>query len=219
MLAADKVASVLVSRTSSGIDAMALQMLLYYVQAWHLAITDEPLFEDSIEAWPSGPVIPQVRRARTDGAPLSEVTSDLIDLVLLTYGSMSSDALSALSRSETPWREARGDLPPGAPRSTSISTDAMAAFYRSHRRLGGRTAADLAAGGVHVASPTARGPVEVDRILESLDEALFDPGIDPWGGANLEAALRPDPKTKLRQESGGTSPARSLSSGIEACST
>jgi uncharacterized phage-associated protein len=37
-------------------DAMRLQKLLYYVQAWHLAVTDEPLFPEQIKAWKDGPV-------------------------------------------------------------------------------------------------------------------------------------------------------------------
>lgn len=39
------------------IDQMKLQKLLYYAQAWHLAIKGQPLFDDDIEAWPWGPVV------------------------------------------------------------------------------------------------------------------------------------------------------------------
>lgn len=39
------------------IDAMKLQKLLYYAQAWWLAHTGAELFEEDIEAWPWGPVV------------------------------------------------------------------------------------------------------------------------------------------------------------------
>jgi uncharacterized phage-associated protein len=41
---------------------LKLQKLVYYVQAWKLAIDHEPLFPDDIEAWVHGPVVPQVFR-------------------------------------------------------------------------------------------------------------------------------------------------------------
>ena len=43
-----------------GISNLKLQKLLYYAQAWHLALYGEPLFRDRIEAWVHGPVVPPV---------------------------------------------------------------------------------------------------------------------------------------------------------------
>lgn len=37
------------------------QKWLYYVQAWSLAWDGVPMFEDRIEAWTLGPVVPNVR--------------------------------------------------------------------------------------------------------------------------------------------------------------
>jgi uncharacterized phage-associated protein len=42
------------------ITNLKLQKLLYYAQAWYLAIYDEPLFEERLEAWVHGAVQPQV---------------------------------------------------------------------------------------------------------------------------------------------------------------
>ncbi|MBR2123883.1 MAG: DUF4065 domain-containing protein [Acetobacter sp.] len=42
---------------SIDIDQMKLQKLVYYAQAWFLALKQRPLFEEDIEAWPWGPVI------------------------------------------------------------------------------------------------------------------------------------------------------------------
>lgn len=197
MLPANDVASVIIARSGPWVDAMSLQKLLYYVQAWHLAITDRPLFPEKVKAWRDGPVVPQVWHARhdratrraaaqdVDGVELDELTSDLIDLVISAYGSMAAEELSALTHVEQPWQEARGDLPENAECREPINPESMARFYRSHRRLGGRTAADLAAVGVYVRSHKATEPVDVDAILESLGDEYGDPGEDQWGGANL----------------------------------
>ncbi|MBO6035665.1 MAG: DUF4065 domain-containing protein [Acetobacter sp.] len=42
---------------SIDIDQMKLQKLVYYAQAWYLALNQAPLFEEDIEAWPWGPVV------------------------------------------------------------------------------------------------------------------------------------------------------------------
>lgn len=39
---------------------MKLHKLLYYCQAWCLVTQDRPLFDDDFEAWPNGPVIPEL---------------------------------------------------------------------------------------------------------------------------------------------------------------
>jgi uncharacterized phage-associated protein len=36
---------------------MKLNILVYYAQAWHLAVFGRPLFADEIEAWVHGPVL------------------------------------------------------------------------------------------------------------------------------------------------------------------
>lgn len=196
---ADDIAGVIVNRSGSFLTAMQLQKLLYYVQAWHVAITDSPAFREPIKAWADGPVVPQVWHTRKEPstrtaalqerAPeLDELTSDLVDLVLTTYGSMSGDELSALTHAEVPWREARGDLPDDAPSSKPIPLPTMAEFYRQHRKLGGRTAADLAAGGIHLraAGSAELEPFDIDSFLEGLGDKYDDCDADAFGGANLE---------------------------------
>lgn len=193
MLTADQVASVILSRSGRWLTAMQLQKLLYYVQSWHLAVTDQPLFPEHFKAYADGPVIPQVRHSRMDqstrradqqdvsGIELDELSSDLIDLVIASYGSLSGDELSALTHAEQPWVEARGDLPEGAHGDTPLREESMGTFYRAHRALGGQTAADIASGGI--AEPHRHGePIDVDALLATVPD--IDP-MDAWGGANL----------------------------------
>src|ERR1044071_4359251 len=42
------------------ISNLKLQKLLYYAQGWHLALRNEPLFHERIEAWVHGPAVPPV---------------------------------------------------------------------------------------------------------------------------------------------------------------
>jgi uncharacterized phage-associated protein len=42
------------------LTAMKLQKLVYIAYGWHLALTDEKLFSEGIEAWQHGPVIPSL---------------------------------------------------------------------------------------------------------------------------------------------------------------
>lgn len=42
------------------VDPMKLQKLIYFAHGWHLAVTGEPLIDETVEAWQYGPVIPTV---------------------------------------------------------------------------------------------------------------------------------------------------------------
>ena len=42
------------------ITQMKLHKLLYYAAGWHLGFTGEPLFDEDIEAWQYGPVVPSI---------------------------------------------------------------------------------------------------------------------------------------------------------------
>ena len=60
-----------------GISNMKIQKLLYYAQGIHLAIANEPLFDDPIEAWRFGPVVPDVyHRFKTHGFESVPVPQD-----------------------------------------------------------------------------------------------------------------------------------------------
>ena len=42
------------------LDPMKLQKLLYVAHGWHLALDNEPLIDERVEAWRYGPVIPSL---------------------------------------------------------------------------------------------------------------------------------------------------------------
>jgi uncharacterized phage-associated protein len=174
----EDVAAAVVSEVGP-LETMKLEKLLYYCQAWHLAITDRRIFLEPIEAWVQGPVIRAIydrhrgrRRVSNwssgDEARVPKDARAVISLVCAHYGGLSGDDLSTLTHSELPWQLARGGISATARSNAEITATSMATYYRA-RELGSRTAADLAAGGIAL----TRGPMS-DAGKSQYREALAE---------------------------------------------
>lgn len=135
------VAQYILQRRGS-MTAWKLQKLVYYSQAWSLVWDQRPLFPERIEAWANGPVSPELyaqHRGRFivdhlavgNAGAIDTAGRETIDGVLDYYGDKSPQWLSDLTHAESPWLEARGDLPPGAPCQQEITLEAMASYYES----------------------------------------------------------------------------------------
>jgi uncharacterized phage-associated protein len=124
--------------------AMKLQKIVYYAQAWSLVWDEAPLFNEHIEAWISGPVIPGLydyHRGKYyvnaidilsgNSTDLSENQKDTIDHVLSYYGDKSSKWLSDLTHLEDPWKNARRGLAAEERGNNEISLASMAEYYSS----------------------------------------------------------------------------------------
>lgn len=103
------------------------QKLLYYVQAWSLAWDGEPMFEDRIEAWAMGPVVPNTRHCLGVKGQyrLTSAQRDKIDAVVKYYRRWTGGDLIDKTHAERPWLEARGDLPTTARSTAEITFDSM----------------------------------------------------------------------------------------------
>ena len=123
-------------------SAMKLEKLVYYCQAWSLVWDDRPLFEDRIEAWANGPVVPVLYEkhrgqfALTDwpgGDPtaLDDTAVETIDVVLDSYASHNAQALSDLTHREAPWRDARIGLAEGDRGGREVTQASMMEYYSS----------------------------------------------------------------------------------------
>lgn len=131
-------------RKHGPMSAMKLEKLVYYCQAWSLVWEDAPLFPERIEAWAAGPVVPalyyrhrgQFQVANWEGNPdaLDAAQNETVDAVLKFYGSKSSQWLSDLTHSETPWIEARVGLAPLERGNNEISLAAMSEYYSGLER-------------------------------------------------------------------------------------
>lgn len=128
-------------RQRGPMTAWKLQKLVYYSQAWSLVWDERPLFPERIEAWANGPVCPTLYNLHRGQFTVSEIDGDpakidsdgleTIDAVLQYYGDKPAQWLSDLTHAEAPWRDARGDLPPGRSCCAEITHEAMAAYYES----------------------------------------------------------------------------------------
>lgn len=132
-----------------------LQKLLYYIEAWNLVYL-KSIFNEDIEAWVYGPVVPEVyreykkhgyshitRKYPKNSSPshelkllekklnFSDAQKELIEAVLEKYGAMSSFQLERLTHSEKPWLEARGDCGPIDRCFTAINRKTMKEYYSS----------------------------------------------------------------------------------------
>lgn len=114
---------------------MKLQKMLYYQQGYHLALFDTPLFDDEIEAWMYGPVVPCVYEEYKvnenniiypDREPiqLGNKEEALFEEVFRIYDIYSATGLMNLTHSETPWKK----TPTGV--GNIISKNIMKEFFK-----------------------------------------------------------------------------------------
>jgi uncharacterized phage-associated protein len=142
MPSAHDVAAYILQEQDEAITTWKLQKLVYYSQAWHLVWDGEALFPERIEAWANGPVV----RALYDrhkgeftvkswrwgkASALTQSQKDTIDAVLRTYGKRPPHALSQLTHTEPPWKNARAGLASDARSTRVIRHNAMADYYGS----------------------------------------------------------------------------------------
>lgn len=102
------------------ITNLKLQKLLYYLQGYHLAFFDAPFFDDTIEAWTYGPVVPDVYHRFKDNKSLAIELEDeaieeidfkpkvqnMFEQVMKEYGKFSAIRLMEMTHMEKPWKEA-----------------------------------------------------------------------------------------------------------------
>lgn len=150
MLAASQVADFFIAYShehGDPISNLKLQKLLYYAQAWHLAIFDSPLFPEPIQAWIHGPVVPAAYQrfkgwawmdiTEDPGMPeLSAETRAHLEEVYDVYGRKTAYELELLTHEEAPWQAARAGLPDDVSCTNEISHERMKAFYRA--RMNGK---------------------------------------------------------------------------------
>lgn len=134
----------LVLEKTGYVATMKLEKLVYYSQALHLVRFGEPLFSGDVQAWASGPVSPELFREHrrkfiigpheiqdADASRVGREGRWVVTRVVERLGSLTGAQLSALTHSELPWIEARGDTPAGNRCTTVISTDSMRIYYKS----------------------------------------------------------------------------------------
>ncbi len=127
-----------------------LQKIVYYLEAYHLALFGTSLIDDEFEAWVHGPVSKKLWRAfseygvytpiRFDSSQSAEIEArfeaetteaqrDFVDRLIRGIKGKTGDQLEAMTHQEAPWKEARKGLYPGQPSSRRISKLMMRDYY------------------------------------------------------------------------------------------
>lgn len=129
------------NETGSFISNLKLQKLVYYAQAWHLALYDTPLFPEDFEAWVHGPVIPVLYQKYKnrgwqpicqDAKPvLPKEVHDFLSEVAEEYFACDAYELERMTHAETPWNLARGGIQSDAPSNAVIEKEWMKEYYKS----------------------------------------------------------------------------------------
>ena len=135
--------------TGNLISNLKLQKLVYYAQAWNLAVFKTRLFQADFQAWVHGPVVPalyvkykpfQWLAIKDDAVSrsfhneymcsLSEEQQRILSEVVDGYFGSTAYELEQMTHNEDPWIKTRGELPADQP-SSEVITDALMIEYYS----------------------------------------------------------------------------------------
>lgn len=130
------------------ITPLALQKLLYYVQAIFMANYEKPLFIEECEAWAHGPVYNKVYNIFKEFKynpiddkrfiifkgrfnSLSKEEKDIIDMVINTFGVYSGKTLEALTHKESPWADVFSDSDIYDYANETITKDSIRSYFNT----------------------------------------------------------------------------------------
>lgn len=130
----------LAHETGSFVSNLKLQKLVYYAQAWHLAIHDAPLFPEDFQAWVHGPVIPELFQKYQHFSWLaideavaqpsfSLATQAFLQDITEEYFACDAYELERMTQWEAPWQQARAGLPADEPCEAIIQKTWMKEYY------------------------------------------------------------------------------------------
>ena len=122
---------------------MKLQKMLYYQQGFHLAYFGTPLFDEVIQAWMYGPVVPSMYEKYKD-CGYNGIEPDramtfifeqknelaLFNEVCKVYGAYSAIGLMNMTHDETPWKT----TPTGEGDGHIITKEKMQSFFKKRLR-------------------------------------------------------------------------------------
>jgi uncharacterized phage-associated protein len=132
----------------SPITNLKLQKLVYYAQAWNLALLNRSLIEEDFQAWVHGPVIPQlyneyrqfgwkpiIREDLEEGALVrikNEFSPDVMKVltdVEYEYFGLEAYQLEKLTHNEDPWLLTRTGLAEDEPSERIITKQSIKDYY------------------------------------------------------------------------------------------
>lgn len=128
----------------NSLETLKLQKILYYCNGWNYALNNRTLiFEDELQAWAHGPVVPNVYNLHAGEASISTwphggdstlITPEqerVVDAVLHFYGAKSGWALRNLTHTETPWKNHWEEPVDGIFRNNVIPWNEVGEYFQS----------------------------------------------------------------------------------------
>lgn len=133
------------------VDQMKVQKLVYFAHGWYLAITNQPLINEAVEAWRFGPVIPSLyhslkhsgNQAITTTINEKELATDDTDLELRAYLSAIWNLYSPFTgiqlsnmthEEETPWAKIAKEFNNQIPADKDIGNEAIKQYFLNQRK-------------------------------------------------------------------------------------
>ncbi|WP_407491858.1 Panacea domain-containing protein [Pseudooceanicola sp. MF1-13] len=119
---------------------LKLQKLLFYSDAWHMALYDQEATNERFQAWVHGPVaLSQYHRFKDfrwrpiteeiDRPELEGRMAQHLNEIIDVFGSESATALEIMTHQEAPWQAARGGIPDNEPCNNYIDKGLTRDFY------------------------------------------------------------------------------------------
>ncbi len=134
--------------TGSLLTNMKLQKLVFYTQAWHIAVFNESIFEEDFQAWIHGPVLPSLYERyksfqwhpilrddleevslRLLESQLSPSVREILADVIEEYFHKDAYTLEMSTQQEAPWLIARRQLPLDEPCTNVIDKKTIHNYY------------------------------------------------------------------------------------------
>lgn len=134
------VAKYIYDQKINGLTHKKMQKLCYYIQAWSLAIKEEPLIKCEFEAWVHGPVCKELydkckygveTLSTVKAKPLDDEDEEFINRILSIYKDDTGYELEQLTHSEEPWQKAREGYEYWETSREIIDNDIMKTYYKS----------------------------------------------------------------------------------------
>lgn len=132
------------------LNNLKLQKLVYYAQAWHLAMNNgTPLFNGKFQAWVHGPVNRDLYTRFVEYKSLyspidasdiiggfnpediAPISRSHIDMILESYACFTGSQLEAMTHEEQPWIDARNGYHPAERCEALLDEGTMALYYKN----------------------------------------------------------------------------------------
>lgn len=166
------------------ITHLKLQKLVYYAQAYALAVHNRRIIDTKFEAWAHGPVSPDLygmyKVFSYKAIPawivsypsIPSFAQSVLDWVWDRFGSLDARRLERLTHEEEPWIEARGSTPYGEQCNAAIEEDTMKKYYSELFRH--KQVEDAPVRPLFKMSDIKKAYSRIDRSSRGTDEQYFE---------------------------------------------